>query len=381
MRAGLRSYVTAGVAVVGVSVIAVAPIAATPPDVRIPNTDVQLSANPFQEYVDALRRAIENAQLVLDDLFAEPVPIAQEWRLNGMLAGLLDDSEPNVEEFLETFGRNPASLNGTLELLAETLPGELETAAELLAVGNIQAAVNALLNYSSSLLALPALRIAVGPISSSLSASAAVAHEVLSALNSGDPQRVLGAVIAAPVVIANGILNGHSGFTGFLDTGGPVSALLNIGEVARAILTPRPDGLTITNRATTSERLLTLDLDAVPKLPQGLALSGPPAPVIEEKQPDLTVKQGEDADEGTNEGVMAVDGVTDQRGGNQHGPRSDGANSHSQNIGGAGLSTLREGISDGIEGFREGVRKAVKTVTGRGDDHDDSATDSADESP
>ena len=132
-------------------------------------------------------------------------------------------------------------------------------------------------------------------------------RRVLSALNSGDPQRVLGAVIAAPVVIANDILNGHSGFTGLLDAGGPVSALLNIGEVARAILTPRPDGLTITNRAATSERWPRWISMPSRSCLRFFALSGPPAPVIEE-QPDLTVKQGEDADEGTNEGVMAVDG-------------------------------------------------------------------------
>jgi hypothetical protein len=370
MRAGLRSYVTAGVAVVGVSVIAVAPIAATPPDVKIANPGVQLSANPFQEYIEALQRALENAQLLFDEFFSEPVPIAEEWRFTGLLAGLLKDPDADVAEFVQTFGQNPASLNGQLKLLTETPPGPLQNVADLLAVGNIQDAVNALLHYSSSLLALPALRSAVGPVNSGLSASAAVAQEVLNALNSGDPQRVLRAIIAAPAVVADGVLNGHSGFTGLRD----------LGDAAREFLTPQPEMLTGLKTAATSERLVTLDLDSNSGLRQEPASTGSVGLATGEKQPDLTSQHSKDADEGTNQGVMAADEVTDQQGGNQHRPRSTGANSAFQNGGGPGLSSLRQGLRDGIREFRQGVRDAVKTFTGRGD-HTEPAGDDAGESP
>jgi len=45
------------------------------------------------------------------------------------------------------------------------------------------------------------------------------------------------------------------------------------------------------------------------------------------------------------------------------------------------MSTLRDGVRDGIEGFRDGVRNVVKTVTGRADTHGDGTTGSVAESP
>ena len=54
MRAPLRPYVTAGIGLVGASAI-VAPIAATPPDVKIANPDLQLSASPFDPYAPTSR--------------------------------------------------------------------------------------------------------------------------------------------------------------------------------------------------------------------------------------------------------------------------------------------------------------------------------------
>jgi hypothetical protein len=45
------------------------------------------------------------------------------------------------------------------------------------------------------------------------------------------------------------------------------------------------------------------------------------------------------------------------------------------------MSTLRDGIRDGIAGFRDGVRNVVKAVTGNADTHDDGATGGVAESP
>ena len=61
-------------------------------------------------------------------------------------------------------------------------------------------------------------------------------------------------------------------------------------------------------------------------------------------------------------------------------PRIFGGNAGAQGAGGAGLSTLRQGIRDGIREFRDGVRDAVKTVTGQGDDRAGSGDPSAGES-
>ena len=342
MRAGLRPYAKAGVALVGVSVIALAPIAAAPPDVKIANPDVHLSANPLEEYIAAFQRAIESAQLVLEQLFAEPTPISEEWVLNSLVTDLLDNPDANRREFAAALGEPPTSLNAYLEIV-EALPGRLETAADLIAVGNIQGAADMLLSLTTSVV-VRALLSPLGAVNSGLSAGADAAQEVLAALRSGDPRRVLGAIIAAPATVADGILHGHAGSTGLLDPGGPVSIY----------------------KAPTGEQLLTPGLEAGSGLvtslaPGGVGLGG------EEKQPPSGPQEVKGADEGTNVAVMADDGDSDVSAGQEHRPRVFGANSDSPGVGGAGLNTLRDGIRDGIQGFREGVRDAVKTLTGRGD--------------
>ena len=260
MRAGLRPYAKAGVALVGVSAITLAPLAATPPDVKIANPDVHLSANPIEEYIEAFRRAVENAELLLEELFAEPTPISEEWMLSSLVTGFLDDPDATRREFAAMSGQTPASLNAYLEL-ADALPGRLEIAADLLAAGNIQAAADTLLSLTTSLVVRTLLS-PVGPVTSGLTPGAAAAREVLAALKSGDPRRVLGAIIAAPAAVADGILYGHSGFTGLLDPGGSV-------------------GL---NEAPMSGRLLTLDLNADSGLRQSLPPQGGAGLDDEEKQ-------------------------------------------------------------------------------------------------
>lgn len=135
-------------------------------------------------------------------------------------------------------GETPTSLNAYREIV-EALPSRLETAADLLAVGNIQGAADTLLSLATSVVGGTLLS-PIGPVKSGLSAGAAAGQEVLTALKSGDPRRVLDAIIAAPAAVADGKLHGHSGFTGLLGQGGPVSI----------------------NKAPTTERLLTLDLKA-----------------------------------------------------------------------------------------------------------------------
>ena len=67
--------------------------------VKIANPDVHLSASPLEEYIEAFQRAIENAQLLLEELFAEPTPISEDWVLNSLVTGLLDDQDANRREF------------------------------------------------------------------------------------------------------------------------------------------------------------------------------------------------------------------------------------------------------------------------------------------
>lgn len=76
-RAGLRPYVTAGVALVGASAIAVAPVAPPPAEVAIAQPVVQLAAvpSPLQLYPQVAVRSIANAGALLQQYFADPFPI------------------------------------------------------------------------------------------------------------------------------------------------------------------------------------------------------------------------------------------------------------------------------------------------------------------
>ena len=79
MRASIRPYVTAGVALVGASVIAVTPIqpAAAAAAVPVANTAVQLAAapSPFEVYPQVIERTAENVATLVETYFADPFPI------------------------------------------------------------------------------------------------------------------------------------------------------------------------------------------------------------------------------------------------------------------------------------------------------------------
>jgi hypothetical protein len=108
----------------------------------------------------------------------------------------------------------------------------------------------------------------------------------------------------------------------------------------------------------------------------------PPAQkVVFEKYDAGDAKDIQNLDEGTNKDVMAAGGAVPAPDDNGHRSRPFGSNSTSRSGAGAGLNTLRDGIRDGVQEFRQGVRDVVKSVTGRGDDHEDTSAGSAAESP
>ena len=77
MRAGVRPYVTAGVALVGAGAIAVTPISPLPADVPMAQPAVQLAAipSPLQLYPEVFLRSVSNAGALVQEYFADPFPI------------------------------------------------------------------------------------------------------------------------------------------------------------------------------------------------------------------------------------------------------------------------------------------------------------------
>jgi hypothetical protein len=165
---------------------------------------------------------------------------------------------------------------------------------------------------------------------------------------------------------------GEQAWPGVLSTGlgGPVSEFIEIGQFLRAVATPESGMLTAVPLRAEPERAVTLDVNA-----------GTSPAAVNETRRAADANDGQDADEGTNRDVMATDGAATGPSNDGHRTRLFGGDSTSRSGGGAGQTTLREGIRDGVEAFREGVRNVVKTVAGRGDNHDDSTTGSAEESP
>jgi hypothetical protein len=198
-------------------------------------------------------------------------------------------------------------------------------------------------------------------------------QNVVNALNDAKPgSRALPcALIAAPGAVLDGVLNGFSDapntitFPGLLTPGdpfdptksdpGPVSLAVGLARGFGSVLAPPPSGST-GFRGPDADRVVTLEVN-----------SGRAPIVAEEEQLDGEDPNAlRDRDEGTNKNVMAAQVGAEHSGTNTNRPRLFGGNPDDRSAGGpGGLTTLREGIRDGIRQFRDGVRDAVKTVTGR----------------
>ena len=101
MRASLR---TAGVALVGASVLAVTPILAIPPDVKIANPDVALSASPLDSYLSAFARARANAEALLE--LALTGPATGGMTLEELLDSLFGDPAGDLRSAALTYQAN-----------------------------------------------------------------------------------------------------------------------------------------------------------------------------------------------------------------------------------------------------------------------------------
>ncbi len=77
MLASIRPYFITGVALAGASVIAVTPIQAAPTDIRIANPAVELAAipSPCELYPQLIAAAAENAKVLAEGYFRDPVSI------------------------------------------------------------------------------------------------------------------------------------------------------------------------------------------------------------------------------------------------------------------------------------------------------------------
>ncbi len=406
MRKAIRPYMTAGVAVVGASAIAIAPVIATPPDVKIVNPAVQQSAGPLDTYVETVREALENLEALLGSALALPAPTG--WTLELALDSMLRDPGANVALFVDDLEALGPLAGASLPALLESAAGAIQAAVDQAAAGNFDLAIVGLIRTyvtlapvvaavvsaplklldpeladAASVVLVKSFNAAVGPVLSGIGKAGVAIQNIANALNAepGSPSPLI-ALLAAPGTVADGVLNGFAivpspiAFPGLLTPGdafdpkkpnpGPVALAVGLARGFGSILTPQPAAAT-NFKPPANERVVTLDVNATPT-----SLTDDDEPVTKDVQ---------GADASTNSYVMSADGAAETAKNDVHRPRLSGDNSTSRSPGGAGLTTLRQGISEGIREFRNGVRDAVKTVTGRGDDRAGANEDAGGESP
>jgi len=400
MRSALRPYMTAGVAVIGASTLAIAPVIATPPDVKILNPAAQQTASPLDAYVDTVREALENLEALLGSALALPAPTG--WTLELALDSLFNDPSGDVQLFVDDLEALGPLGGASLPALLETAANSVETAIELAAVGNFDLAIVTLirtyvtlapavaavvgaplkllgpeLGTAANVVLAKSFNAAVGPVLSGIGKSGVAIQNIVDALNNAEPGSgaLLSALIAAPGTVADGVFNGFAlssttALPGLLTPGdpfdpkkpnpGPVSLALGLARGLGAVLSPQPGAVNF--RAPENTRVVTIDVKAAP-----VAAVGDQKPVVDSSKESQDLDTGADLDEGTNQNVVAGASGTDQPETTKPRPRIFDGNAGTRGAGGAGLSTLRQGIRDGIREFRDGVRDAVKTVTGQGD--------------
>ncbi len=402
MRNALRPYMTAGVAVVGAGAIAIAPVIATPPDVKIVNPAVHESASPLDTYVETVREALENLEALIGSALALPAPTG--WTLELALDSLFNDPSGDVQLFVDDLESLGPLAGASLPALLENAAAAVETAIGQAAEGNVDLAIVTLIRTYvtlvpavvavvgaplkllgadvatvGSVVLAKSLKAAVGPVLSGIGKTGVAIQSIVDALNNAEPGSgaLLRALIAAPGTVADGVFNGFAlssttAFPGLLTPGdafdptkpdpGPVSLTLGLARGLGTVLNRQPAAVTNFG-APEHTRVVTIDVEASPA-----PLVADQKPLVDDPKDVEDLDAGTNLDEGTNQKVMAELSGPDLPETTKPRPRIFGGNAGTQSAGGAGLSTLRQGIRDGIREFRDGVRDAVKTVTGRGDD-------------
>jgi hypothetical protein len=137
MQSAMRPYVTAGVALVGASVLAVTPIAAHPnlPQTHMPQ--VQLTASSIDNPINVFKPVLEDAGSWLNQtvhtVLADPLPILRQ---------IVSNQLYTARQVLEA----AKAAGSALGQLGAGLPATLKAAGKILATGDVNGAIDAVIN-------------------------------------------------------------------------------------------------------------------------------------------------------------------------------------------------------------------------------------------
>lgn len=262
MQIALRPYATAGVTLVAASAIAMSPVLpVTKIEVAVHQASsaaVALAASPFDLYGQVLQDTIANLRSVGQTAFANgPFPLLQK---------ILENQAANLGALGSAVGASGGAL---LKSVMTDVPTLLRQSLTELGQGNVEASLNSLINVVlTPLLAgvnpltgtlLPALQHVIadplqnlanvanqlpniglelglavlGPTLGGLGAVGAAVQGVVDAVRTGNLGKVLTAVVQAPAVMVNGLLNG-----GYGPNVGGLIGLEGINVVAGGLFNP-----------------------------------------------------------------------------------------------------------------------------------------------
>lgn len=247
MFAGVRPYVTAGVALVGASVIAIAPVAPPPTattEVSSASPAVQLAAipSPLAFYPRVFGTSLQNAGALLEAFLADPFPITRATAINQVAA--LADAVAAIQD-----GDGDRFLTAIGDVVLEPLR-------------SVTSAVSYMGTWIAQPFALEYLgAMIVSPVLNGLAAVRAAVTDVIEAAVAFDVLGVVNAVLNIPGRIIDGILNGGYEPLGFFDLGGLLSPADEeggrpLGPIAMAMMLARQIADTIPARpAAETERV------------------------------------------------------------------------------------------------------------------------------
>lgn len=267
MQVAVRSYLTAGVAIIGAGAIATAPVSPiTTADLEVPavkiSTPVELTAavNPIAAYLALAENTVGNIAGLGQAVLANPAPILRQIIINqlataGTVLTALQTAGAQLVENLNTIG-----LPALQQAAADIAAGNFTAAAANLVTAIVQpplfaalpllpalqtvfekpvANLLAVTQQFQTIVALTGFGV-LSPISSTIYATGQAIQNVYDAATAGDPLGALGALMAAPAVIVDGFLNGYGADSGLLSPGlGPIGALLQIRDLIANAITPQ----------------------------------------------------------------------------------------------------------------------------------------------
>ncbi|QEN14192.1 hypothetical protein ACRDU6_17325 [Mycolicibacterium sp. ELW1] len=257
MHTAIRSYATAGVALLGAGAIAMTPVSpvSDPFDVaaqRISNIDVGLVAlvDPITAYSNLVTHTVASLTGLANEIAADPLPILRAMLANGagnaqLLGTALNQAGAALTDQLKAL---PAALQTTITQLrdgqvSDAIVGLFGTGTGLLLgpalplIGGVVPVIqNMVANYNDVIQnALPLVLASVAltpiyPINATVSAFAALAQNVVDSISSRDITSVVEDFVSAPAVLTDAFLNGFPGGpTAFIDPAGGLLSGATVG--------------------------------------------------------------------------------------------------------------------------------------------------------